>query len=254
MEANMSRKLRIMVSTAALLLPVLGILIWYYMPRAEPSLGKILEQMGYVELSPPSRLFPPGTITTVERLPNGSSRLHLACTIEEDALKPFWAISSTIDRTARWKIENALKASSQALRAVISTATGNRINNVNMALQNMTIVSISNENMIKVRRDYLKDSCEEAVIWNLRANSAVCQVVEVLQADLYLGILGEESIILDQRLSVTDNIAAEIGQSAATTSKNEIRGRGLYFGVRVNLYCFKLEEEQVVGTIPPNRS
>lgn len=250
----MSFKRRVMVCTAAILLPLLGYLIWDNWPASNPSLGKVLTKMGYVELSPPSRLFPPGTITTVETLPNGSHRLHLTCMIEEDALKPFWAISSTIEQSERWKIENAFKASTQALQALISTMAANKLNKVNIALHNMTIVSISNEGMIMVRRGYLKDSCEEAVIWNLQAEAAVCQVGEVLQADLYYKMSGEESVAVSQKLDISRDIVAEIENPAEATMSTEIRAKGLYLGVRVNLYCFRLIEDQLVGTIMPTGS
>jgi hypothetical protein len=251
-----SRKLRNAASAVAVLLPLVGVGAWHYLSWPGPALADVLAQMGYRELAPPSRLFPPGTISTVETLSNGSRRLHLACTIKEAELAPFWVTSSTIDRSTKWQIENALKASAQGLNAAVSSASGNKVSKVDIALENMLVVTMSHENMIRVRRDYLKDECEQAVVWNLQAGAAVCQVAEVLQADVAYRMSGVEGIDFRQKVDLKRQIMTqiEIEPSLMTAGGDEIRGKELFFGVRVNLYCFRLKDDhRIVGTIAPNR-
>lgn len=249
-KSRKSGKFRVNAFSVVLLLPLAAIVAWLYFPRSVPQLSTILEQMGYNELAPPSRLFPPGTISTVETLSNGSRRLHLACTINEDALEPFLVKSSTVDRSRKWQIENAFKASAQALSAAVSSATGNQVKKLDIALQNMSVVTMSHENMIRVRRTYLKDDCEQAVLWNLRAGADVCQVGEVLQADVAYRLFGVEGIDVNQKLELTEKVKAQIEHPVVTTDNDEIRGKGLYLGVRVNLYCFRLKDDhRIVGTI-----
>ena len=47
----------------------------------------------------------------------------------------------------------------------------------------INVVTLSDEGLSSVSRQYLKGACEEVVVGNLRAGSDVCQAEEVLEAD-----------------------------------------------------------------------
>lgn len=67
-------KVRVTALGAILLLPVLGLAAWYWMATRSDAdqLTRIVGEYGYSAVTPPSRLFGPGTITTVETLSNGN--------------------------------------------------------------------------------------------------------------------------------------------------------------------------------------
>src|ERR1700687_921946 len=85
---------------AALLLPTCALAVWELADfGGHLSNGpNIVGEQGYLELTPPSRLFGPGTFTTVEQLTNGSVKLHLACRMDNDALAALWEDSTTVDK------------------------------------------------------------------------------------------------------------------------------------------------------------
>src|SRR5262245_30299650 len=78
---------------AALLVPFIGLDGWRFLTRpseADDQLALIVQQYGYHAVTPPSRLFGPGTITTVETLQNGTLQLHPTCIMDEGALAAMW--------------------------------------------------------------------------------------------------------------------------------------------------------------------
>jgi hypothetical protein len=94
-------KVRAAVLGAILLLPILGLAVWYWMVTRSDAdqLTRIVGEYGYSAVTPPSRLFGPGTITTVETLPDGTLQLHLACKMDDTALAAMWHKSPTINRS-----------------------------------------------------------------------------------------------------------------------------------------------------------
>ena len=97
----MKRRTRIFAMATALMMPSLGMAAWYGVTKysdQDDRLGRILRDYGYRELTPPSRLFGPGTLITVETLSTGALSLHLACKMNDEALAALWQRSTTLDR------------------------------------------------------------------------------------------------------------------------------------------------------------
>ncbi len=224
-------------------LPLLGLAIWYFGFRPtgqNRQLSIILTNAGYFELAPPSRLFPPGTIATVEKLSNGSLRLHLACAMKSDALAPFWVKSKTFDTQFERNFTSAYSALANAFGVTAAHATGNRVRRVAASLQNMLIVSMSDDNLIKISNDYLRGNCEQAIIWNLRAGAKVCQTSEVLQADVAYRMSFAGGVAADEKFDLAKQAAGSINVDAKVENVDDIRGNNLYFGVKASSHCFQL--------------
>src|SRR5258705_9461301 len=71
---TLNPKARMAMLGAFLMLPFLGLGIWYWATRTSDTddrLRRIVEKYGYSAVTPPSRLFGPGTFATVEKLSNG---------------------------------------------------------------------------------------------------------------------------------------------------------------------------------------
>lgn len=82
-------KARMAMLGAFLLLPFLGLGIWYWATGTsdtDDQLRRIVEKYGYRAVTPPSRLYGPGIFTTVETLPNGTIRLHPTCIMDDSTL------------------------------------------------------------------------------------------------------------------------------------------------------------------------
>jgi hypothetical protein len=179
-------KVRAAVLGAILLLPILGLAVWYWMVTRSDAdqLTRIVGEYGYSAVTPPSRLFGPGTITTVETLPDGTLQLHLACKMDDIALAAMWQKSPTINRSLVSAIKQTFESSAKALEILSSGATGKRIKGVDVSLRDINILTMPYQDLVEVRDQYLKGACEEVVIGNLRAGAEVCQPEEVLEADL----------------------------------------------------------------------
>jgi hypothetical protein len=239
---------KIMLASAALLLPPGGLLCWYagYFSPTPPDPWKFITDAGYNKLAPPSRLFAPGTITTVEAMPDGKVRLHLACRMNNDALIPLATESETVAGRFGTRTSESFSAASDVFGAVAAKATGNRVKQVNVALSNMKVLTIAHDDLIRVRNDHLKGPCEEAVVWNLKHNAKVCQVEEVLKADVVYRMSFADALDTTQRAELAKEVKASLNIGADFTGVDEMRGENLYFGVRVNLRCFELAGLEVM--------
>jgi hypothetical protein len=239
----MTRKLSIWLPAAALMLPLAGLGIWNVsQPGDHNGLGELVEESGYRELTPPSQLFGPGTIGTVEKLSDGSLQLHLACSMDNEELAALWQQSSTINRQFASKLENTYKASAEALRKAIANTAGTRVKRVSASLQDMHVITMTHENLLKIRSKYLAGSCEEAIIWNLRAGASVCQTEEVLRADIAYKVVFEDGLSATEKAELTKEIGASVDISHDNTGTDEVRGDDLYFGVKLNVTCFRLDD------------
>ena len=239
---------KILLSVAALSVPLIGLGLWHILAGNghDLRLSEVLPQSGYRELNPPSRLYPPGTIATVESLPDKSLRLHLTCTIKPEVLASLWQDSSTVAKRFDSDFASSFSSEANALSIAVARATGNRVRRVSMSLQNAHVVTISDENLIRIRKDFLKGNCEQAVIWNLEAGAKVCQTEEVLRADLAYKMSYSSGLGAREKLDLANQVAGTIVGTNQVKNADEIRGNDLYFGVKLNAHCFKLNADTVV--------
>lgn len=246
-QKTTSRSARILMVGLLSLLPFLGLAAWNWMlmlSEKNGQLSRIIEGYGYVAVTPPSRLFGPGTITTVETLPDGTMQLHQTCRMDEDALSAMWQKSKTLNKRSVAKVKHTLNSSADLVEVVISRANGERVQLLDMSLKDISIVTMSHEDLISVRTQYLKGSCEEAIIWNLEAGSEVCQPEEVLQADVVYRTESRDRLeagaTLKSKVQSTGwtNIAQHLSEA------NDERGDDLFLGVKLRA-CFELADKDL---------
>jgi hypothetical protein len=238
--ARKSHKTRLYVSVAALLFPLVGLGVWWTLtPRAvvDNGIQVVLDHDGYFELRPPSRLAGPGTINTVETLSDGSLKLHPTCIMDKDQLTSMWIVSDTLDHDLVRSASTAFNALSEALSNLAAETTGNQVKKVTISFRNMRIVSIADENIYKLRGDYLKGGCQEAVNGNLSAGAKVCQTEEVLEADLVYRINFADTVKVEEKAKLAEEITGSARLDVDSTSEDEMRGNDLYFGVKVGRKC-----------------
>ena len=147
-------KLRIAMLAAFALLPFLCWVAWYGLSIPSDTndrLTRVVEDYGYSAVTPPSRLYGPGTIMTVETLSDGTLRLHPACKIDGVTLVTRWNKSPTINRSLISAIKQTFASSANALGVIQSSATGNHTDDVDISLRNLNIVTISYEDLHDVR-------------------------------------------------------------------------------------------------------
>lgn len=249
----MDSRTRIAIA-AALLLPPIALGIWYAVTtqldngRVANELGDLLLETGYYEAAPPSRLYGPGTINMVETLSNGALKLHRACNVQDDALQSLWVESlSGVTKIASHD-QNEFIATGQAKALAASETAGERITRITVSLQDVRVVTMSHEDLIKIQKQYLKGTCAEVVTFNLRNGAKVCQTDEVLQADLVYRMSYADGLESTQKADLARQIAAKTGLAVNSSQVNELRGEDLYYGVKLSLNCFYLAEGDQLAT------
>ena len=242
-------KARMAMLGAFLLLPFLGLGIWYWATRTsdtDDQLRRIVEKYGYRAVTPPSRLYGPGIFTTVETLPNGTIKLHPTCTMDDDKLAALWSKSPTVDESLFSAIEQTFASSAKALDSIESNATGKRVKGFDFALRTIYVVTLSDEGLSGVRSKYLKDACEENVIWNLRAGARVCQSEEVLEADLVDKTNVQDELGAGAKVGIAGRATGSVASDQQAKNHFETRGDDLFLGARVgDRHCFQLDNGRI---------
>src|SRR5262249_54104893 len=113
------------------------------------------------------------------------------------------------------------------------------------SLQNIYIVMLPDEGLSRIRRQYLKDTCEEVVLSNLIAGAQVCQTDEVLEADLLYKTNAQEEFGAGTKADIAGPASGslEVGQQDKT--RIEIRGDDLFLGAKVHQHCFQLDRGRI---------
>jgi hypothetical protein len=237
-------KVRIAMLGALLLLPFLGLAVWYWMPRppgTDDQLRRVVEEYGYTVVTPPSRLFGPGTIATVERLSDGTLQLLPTCIMNDGALPGMWDISPTTERRGGSEDNETFDSSAKALDVVDSDTAGKRVRGSDVSLQDIKIVTISDEGLMAVRSRYLKGTCQEAVIWNLEAGAKVCQPQEVIEADVLYKRTAENGLDGGGKVGIAGRATGSIHANQQQSEHYEIQGDDLFLGARVKQnHCIQL--------------
>jgi hypothetical protein len=232
---------------AIVMMPLLGLLAWWWflVVPEENTYEKVLDQYGYRVLTPPSRFYGPGTFVTVETLKeNHAVRLHLACNMDYNDLSAKWKSSETINSEFVTRVTSAFESSAAAAAILASVHTnGANARDIRVALQNINIITMPDEALIGVRSQYLRDSCEKAIIWNLNAGATVCQTEEVLEADISYSADSRTELGIGVKVGAREEptLAGQIGSRTAKITESQ--GEDLILGVSLGYSkCFVLEK------------
>jgi hypothetical protein len=219
------------------------LVIYLIIFHAPPTLGNVLNEFGYQQIVPPSKLYGPGTFNSVEQVSDKTVKLHPTCKMDPGILKDLWEESPTVDREMTAHFSRNLDISSELLNSLKSKMSGKQIKDVHLSLRNMRIVVLTQEESLKLREQYLKDTCEEAIIHNVRNGACVRQSKEVLQAHLVYTVRFKNDVNNTQHISGTPQEGEHmVGVSGEADTDNFISGEKLFFGVKLSPGCFTIDE------------
>jgi hypothetical protein len=152
----------------------------------------------------------------------------------------------TVDESLVSDIEQTFASSAKALDFIESSATGKRVKGFDFALRNIYVVTLSDEGLRGVRRQYLRDDCEAVVIGNLRAGADVCQSEEVLEADLVYKTNVQDQLGASVKGGIAGRATGSVASDQQGKNHFETRGDDLFLGARVgDRYCFQLDNGRI---------
>jgi hypothetical protein len=245
---------RAVAVAAMLLVPLLSFAAWYVptMQQEQDDFPVILKQYGYSAMALPSRLFGPGTIMTVETLRSGALDLHLACRVDDAELEQRWQSSPAMEMSFKTGVKQTFRSSALAHKLIDYGLFGERASATDLSLQDIKIVTLPYSDLIALRSKYLREACEQAVVWNLKQGAKVCQSEEVLQADVVYKNAANDRIDIDVKLKPIESAGASGKIDNHGTLNKTGKGDDLFLGIKVRLnHCFTLSENgrDLVGSL-----
>ncbi len=233
-----------MLTIAAVLIPLLFVTAWTFTREKTP--GDLINKIGFLEIVPPSTLHAPGTFKTVEYLGDSSVLLHPTCELDRDALSGLTMESKTVDSEIREYLSNRFGA--KLLSKLNASLSGEQVETVQLTLHNMKILLLTHEALFEIQDRYLNGSCERAIAHNIRNGAEVCQAEAIIQADMVYRVMYKGGIDSTQQERLTKEIAASVAFNATHQGKNEFKGEGLYYGVKLSKKCLVLDPGTTAST------
>ena len=228
MKQSIRRKLSFLTKNTIVggAVALVGILIWFLMPLGKDvALADLLREQGYWETVPPADYYLPGTINTIEIRSDGKIAIHPTCKIDPDLLARVTLHSQTVNRTLAERLNKGFDVSERIEGNLPIRMDGHKAKSLNLSLQNSSILQITDEELMLVRKEIVKDTCQEAIEWNINNGGTVCQTRSALMGDLVYNITFEDGVSGSER--GVGSLEAETNQG--TTDR--VVGKGLIYGV-----------------------
>lgn len=220
-----------------------ALLIYFVFIHASPTLGKVLNEFGYHEVVPPFEQYGPGTFNSVVQVGDQSVKLHPICKMEPGILEGLWKESPKVNKQMMAHFSHEFDVSSEFLKSLKSSMPGKRIKVAHMSLRNMRIVVLSQEDLLRIRDQYLKGGCEHAIAHKTKNGACVRQSKEVLRADLVYTFHFKEGINSMHHMSATQQETKySMGLGGIFDTDNIISGKKLFYGVKLSPHCILKDE------------
>jgi hypothetical protein len=207
-------------------LAVVGILIWFLMPFGrDAALADFLSEQGYWETVSPAESYLPGIINTIEVKSDGKIAIHPTCEIDPDLLARMTKHSQTVDRTLEERLNKGFDVSELIKQLLPIGLEGHKVKKLKLSLQNSSILQITDEELMLVRKEVIKGSCQEAIEWNINSGAAVCQTRAALMGDLVYDITYEAGVSAHEKKAADSTLKENQGKA------DQMGGKGLIYGV-----------------------
>lgn len=228
------RNLKWVGAAGAAFTALIALVVWFAWPTGT-SPTNFLQEVGYYEITPPSKLSGPGTFNTIEFLDNGKIELHPTCEISpaSELLAGKIQESETTDREVSQLLKKEFDISEKIQDVLTSEVARTQAKSIFLRFQNVHILAISDEVMLSVRHALLGTNCDEAVEWNISHGGMVCQAKSVLEADVVYEIKYNDNVSAAEQARFSSEAAANLDLVASQDSTNRISGKRLFYGVRL---------------------
>ncbi|MSO92133.1 MAG: hypothetical protein EXQ86_01870 [Rhodospirillales bacterium] len=207
--------------------------------------AQILNEAGYLELRPASKLHYPSSIVRVEREGRSDVVLFLTCTLTEEALRPYFLQSPSTDHELATKLSGTFSLGGGYKELIKAKVGGEVVRDVQVTFKNVQILDATTQQMIALL-DSIDKSCWKAVEADLRTNLPVCQVRSIFRADLVYTVKFEDSVKAEAKAQITQAIAPELAANARNVGSDKIVGENLHYGVKLERRCITVPGGKIV--------
>jgi hypothetical protein len=208
--------------------------IWFLPPFGSGhALADLLNEQGYWEIAAPADFYVPGTIHTIEVRSDRKIALHPTCTIDTELLAKMTLQSRTIDRSWEQRLDKKFDVSAHMHDLVSGGMEGNKIAKLNLSLQKSSILHVTDEDLLRLQHEVVRETCREAIEWNINSGGRVCQTRAAMRGDLVYDIVYHEGISIQEKGKLTAEAAAALKLVADQDRTDRMLGTGLIYGVKL---------------------
>ncbi len=199
-----------------------------------PTVHTIMRKLGYLTITPPSRLHKPGAINTVEFLNGGKVALHPTCNIGPELLEGNIKESITSDAINSRELNKKLDISGYFFEDLAPEAGIELVESAIVKLNNPRILVITDETLLRIRHAILKDDCAVVVKDSIKNGGRVCQTREVLEAEVVYEIRYKKNVSVKARDKFMSKTAARLKLKFTQDGMNQISAKQqLFYGIKL---------------------
>ncbi|MCX6583267.1 MAG: hypothetical protein NT166_24080 [Candidatus Aminicenantes bacterium] len=221
----------------------------YFFFHIKPSydLGSKLNEYGYIELRPPTKLVPPGTLVKV--IKTDPMIVGIVCpqksSLGEEVKNVILESDSNVSEVAK-EITGKFNINFNYLKKMDSKNKYSGVKQIKINLSNVKILEIPDDAVFDNLR-YRSNGCKTALVARKASNEKVTLIKSVIQADVNYIIEFSEKLNADAKMKITKGLAIELGADIETVTTNSAKGKNLYWGIRDD----KFLAEVTLESLPP---
>jgi hypothetical protein len=217
------------------------------------TVGQVIKQYDYLEINPPSKLVPPGTVIQV--MQKDPLVVHIICS-QKSALGDKFNLpeSPTSDLALVRAVTQTFNVDSDLLQKLKQNTQFKSIKNIKMSIKNAKISEIPDDQIFAHILDRSLD-CQNAIDYyfshsntkeGLQEAASVSMVESTLTGDVIYTVELDERINIDMstKNEILTELALQLGGSKVNVNNQTISGEGLIWGIRERNHMLALRIDE----------
>lgn len=196
------------------------------------NFGTLLAEYHYVEVRPPTTLWPPGTIVHVTR--HDPLVLGVGCTAD-GFLGPNLLIkpSSSSSQDLARKASGTFSLDARYLETLKASGKYSDVEDIKLTFSNVSIFEVADETIF-ANLNNRTEACSKALSFRWTGRDEVSFVKSVLQADVIMQakFSKETQLSASQKNAMLQSLAAELAINYSSSTNETMTGKSLYWGIR----------------------
>ena len=212
------------------------------------TLTKIISDLNYRELSPPSNLYDPGTVILVIRSDPPPYVAQIVCRSGDVIGNMPIPRSATTSQNWQSEVKAIVSLGANELKVLNAKAVGNLIENVQASFANASVSEIADTMVIEAARTKrVTSDCLTAIEDRIAAGDIITMISSALHADVTYKIAFSSGLKADAKAQLAQAVAGDLGATVSNAVSGTLTGQGLNFGIRSDPVLV----EELLGKVAP---
>jgi len=194
-----------------------------------PTVADTLAKYSFREMTPPSTLFPPGSLVAISSTATTSGpTMDLICSARDVlGADPTLYSSESANSSAAFALSGSFGLGADIFDSIKADVRFNAVQDVKINLSNTRLVTLAQGKLFEAKPANYCIAAVQALQWK-----SLYIITSVLAADVDFALSFESGVSLDAQAVLTKELTARLSGGFSTGGGSQVSGKGLYWGER----------------------